>query len=146
MNDDSGNKIASRFSNALLTLAFIVLAITVLMMAAPIAHTVLVLAVVLFYLLLIVCTFFLILLNEGFRDLASGVFDLIGGEQADSTINMLLSGIPIAGGIAIGLFFLAFLISIINRRRKGSTAKAIVSMVFLILLSLALGIYYLAKG
>ena len=86
MNSDSGSKIASRFSNAFLTLAFIALAITVLMMAAPIAHTVLVLAGVLFYLLLIVCTFFLILLNEEFRTSASGVFDLIGGEQANSTL------------------------------------------------------------
>lgn len=146
MSNDSGSKIASRFSNAFLTLAFIALAITILMMAAPIAHTVLVVAVVLFYVLLVLCTFFLILLNEGFRNSFSDVADLLGGGQADAAINMLLSGIPVAGGIAIGLFFLAFLISIINRRRKGSTAKAIVSMVFLILLSLALGIYYLVKG
>lgn len=145
MSNDSGSKIASRFSNVFLTLAFIALAITILMMAAPIAHIVLVVAVVLFYVLLVLCTFFLILLNEGFRDSFSDVADLLGGGQADAAINMILSGIPVAGGIAIGLFFLAFLISIINRRGKGSTAKAIVSMVFLILLSLALGIYYLAK-
>lgn len=146
MKNDLIGRTFSRIGTAFFSMACVALVMTLLMMAAPFTYVAILLTVILFYICAMIFTLFLALLNDSFRQSFVNITEALAGERAEATINIILAGIPIAGGISIALFAFAFIFLMIDYRYKSSLVKAIISSVFLLISIIALVIYEVVAG
>lgn len=146
MKSDLIGRTFSRIGTAFFGMSFVVYGFALLMIAAPITYIVIVLAVMLFFLCAVVCTFFLILLDDAFRESFTNLSNALSGEEAQTTINAILAGVPIVCGVSIALFAITFIFLMVDCRYKPSLAKGIISGVFLVISILTLVVYMAAVG